>query len=211
MKSGIMILPIIIGLIICMTLGSIFVSVVGYYHPIMAAGTIISTVGAGLCTTLEVDSSSSKWIGYQAMCGLGLGFGFQLPFIAVQTALPRSDIPVATAIVTFAQNLSSAVLVAIGQTVFQNRLLANVQQFAPAADPQAVIHAGAANLDQHFSSDVLPGIVHAYSAAATESFYVATAIAALSIIGLVRLEWLSVKEKASNESGAQILSDDQSK
>ncbi|KAJ5837020.1 MFS general substrate transporter [Penicillium robsamsonii] len=193
-QSGTMILPIIIGLIVCMSLGAVFVTVVGYYIPIMAIGTIISTIGAGLCSTLEVDSSASKWIGYQAMCGIGLGFGFQLPFIAVQTALPRSDIPVATAIITFAQNLSEAVLVALAQTIFQNRLVAHVKQLSPLVDPNVVVHAGAANLDQHFSADVLPGIVRAYSAAVTETFYAATGIAALSFIGLIRLQWLSVKK-----------------
>jgi hypothetical protein len=208
MKSGIMILPIIVGLIICMTLGSIFVTVIGYYHPIMVAGTIISTIGAGLCTTIEVNSSSGKWIGYQAMCGLGFGLGFQLPFIAVQTALPRSDIPVATAVITFAQNLSSAVVVAIGQTVFQNRLLAHVAQFAPTVDPEAVVHTGAAGLDRHFSDDVLPEIVRAYSAAVAETFYVAAAIAALSIIGLVRLQMLSVKKNETKENGAEAAISD---
>ncbi|KAJ5130682.1 MFS general substrate transporter [Penicillium bovifimosum] len=207
MKSGIMILPIIVGLIVCMTLGSIFVSVIGYYHPIMVAGMIVSTVGAGLCTTLEVESGSGKWIGYQAMCGLGLGLGFQLPFIAVQTALPRSDIPVATAVITFAQNLSSAVIVAIGQTVFQNRLLVHVAQFAPTVDPNAVVHSGAAGLDKLFPSNVLPQIVRAYNAAVTETFYVATAIAALSIFGLIRLEQLSVRKNGGDENVADALSE----
>lgn len=198
-----MILPIIIGLIICMTLGAVFVTAVGYYHPIMAIGTIISTIGAGLCTTLDMYSSPSKWIGYQAMCGIGLGFGFQLPFIAVQTALPKSDIPVATAIVTFAQNLSEAVLVALGQTIFQNRLLTHIERLSPSVDPHAIVHGGAANLDQRFPAEVLPEIVRAYSNAVTDTFYVATAIAALSVIGLFRLEWLSVKKKGSNENAAQ--------
>nr|L0E4G6.1 RecName: Full=MFS-type transporter phqF; AltName: Full=Paraherquamide biosynthesis cluster protein F [Penicillium fellutanum]AGA37273.1 efflux pump [Penicillium fellutanum] len=132
-----------------------------------------------------------------------LGFGFQLPFIAVQTALPRSDIPVATAIVTFAQNLSEAVLVALAQTIFQNRLFAHVKQLSTLVDPNALVHAGAANLDQHFSADVLPEIVRAYSAAVTETFYAATGIAALSFIGLIRLQWLSVKKTKTNGNAAQ--------
>ena len=45
------------------------------------------------------------------------------------------------------------------------------------------------------SEDVLPAVLVAYSNAITESFYVAVAMAAISIIGVLPVQWLSVKGK----------------
>lgn len=49
----------------------------GWYKPFMIAGGAIFTVGAGLLYTLQVNSGTGKWIGYQLVCGFGAGAGVQ--------------------------------------------------------------------------------------------------------------------------------------
>ena len=42
-----------------------------------------------------------KWFGYEVLTGAGVGVGFRIPIIAVQTVLPLKDVHVGTACVIF--------------------------------------------------------------------------------------------------------------
>ncbi|KAJ5490289.1 Major facilitator superfamily domain general substrate transporter [Penicillium expansum] len=193
-KSGVMNLPLILGVTIFTMVSAVLVTVSGYYNPFVLAATVIFSVGNGLLTTLEPSSGPAKWIGYQAMTGIGAGMGMQLPTIVVQAAVQEADVPVATTLVAFTQTLSGAVFISIAQNVFQNRLVANVQKFAPMLDPAAVVKAGATKLRETFP-DHIHVVLQAYNNAVTQSFYIAVAMSALSIVGALSLQWISVKKK----------------
>ena len=180
-------------MIICSAIGGLLVSLLGYYTPLMYLGSALLTIGAGLCTTLQVTTEPSKWIGYQIIFGIGAGVGFQQPINALQTVLPLQDIPVGTAIITFSQSLSSALFIAIAQNVFQNRLVASLSHNAPTVNPQSVLNAGAANLARSLPASVVPRALYAYNVAVSQTFYVAVATAALSFIGAGLVEWKSMR------------------
>jgi hypothetical protein len=63
------------------------------------AGAVVALVGAGLLFSLQRDTSTGKWIGYQIVGGLGWGASFQLPIIIAQSAASASDLPSVTAII----------------------------------------------------------------------------------------------------------------
>ncbi|OQE41981.1 hypothetical protein PENCOP_c004G09042 [Penicillium coprophilum] len=195
LKSGIMNLPTIMGVVIVSILSGGLVTACGYYTPFMIASSVILTIGAGLLTTLEIDSNHSKWIGYQAVFGIGLGLGMQQPMIVAQTALKAEDIPSGTAIVMFAQTLGGAIFVSVGQNVFQNQLVQNLAHYAPEEDAAKLISAGATMLRSIVSGDALHQVLIAYNAAIVQTFYVAVAMGALSLVGPIFVEWLSVKGK----------------
>jgi hypothetical protein len=188
-------LPMIITVVVCSILAGGLVTACGYYTPFMIASSIIMTIGAGLLTTLETDSNHSKWIGYQALFGIGLGLGMQQPMIVAQTALKKEDVPSGTAIVLFGQTLGGAIFVSVGQNVFQNQLLTNFAKYAPDQDATKLISAGATMIRSFVSGDDLHHVLTAYNAAVTQTFYVAVAMGALSLIGPVFVEWISVKGK----------------
>lgn len=193
--SGVMALPTIVGMIIASILGGVLVSIIGYYTPVMYVASVLLTIGAVLCTTLTVSSGHSHWIGYQAMVGLGSGFGFQQPVIAVQTVLSAEDVPIGTALITFMQTLSGAVFLAAAQNVFQNGLVANVIRDIPQITPDQVIAGGAAQLQDRFPPDVMPALLNAYNEAIVRrAFFVGVAAAGASIVGPMFLEWRSVKK-----------------
>lgn len=171
------------------------VSAIGYYTPFMLISSVIMTIGAGLLSTLKVDSGHPAWIGYQALTGIGIGVGLQQAMIVVQTAVQDTDVPSATAIVMFTQSLGGALFVSVGQNVFQNQLFKNLAIEAPSVNAAQVAGTGATMLRHVVSEDVLPAVLVAYSNAITESFYVAVAMAAISIIGVLPVQWLSVKGK----------------
>ncbi|KAJ5764605.1 hypothetical protein N7533_003286 [Penicillium manginii] len=194
-KSGIMNLPMIIAVVVVSLLAGGLVTACGYYTPFMIASSIIMTIGAGLLTTLEVDSGHPKWIGYQALFGIGLGLGMQQPMMVMQTALDPMDVPSGTAIVMFSQTLGGAIFVSVGQNVFQNQLFQNLAHYAPDAPAAQLISAGATMLRTLVHGDELHRVLVAYNEAIMQTFYVSVAMGALTLVGPIFVEWLSVKGK----------------
>lgn len=195
MKSGIMNLPMIIAVVVVSIVTGGLVTACGYYTPFMIVSAIIMTIGAGLLTTLETNSGHAKWIGYQALFGIGLGLGMQQPMIVVQTALKAEDVPSGTAIVMFSQTLGGAVFVSVAQNIFQNQLLHNLHTYAPGVNAAMLISHGATMLRTLVSSSLLHPVLVAYNKAVTQVFYVAVAWGALSLVGPIFVEWISVKGK----------------
>ncbi|KAJ5742771.1 uncharacterized protein N7511_011172 [Penicillium nucicola] len=195
LKSGIMNLPMIIGVIIFSILAGGLVTACGYYTPFMIVSSILMSIAAGLLATLQTDSNHSKWIGYQALFGIAIGLGMQQPMIVAQAALKTVDVPSGMAIVMFAQTLGGAIFVSVGQNVFQNQLVQNLKIYAPDADAAKLISAGATMLRSVVSGPELHKVLVAYNAAITQTFYVAVAMSALSLVGPIFVEWISVKGK----------------
>jgi hypothetical protein len=92
-----MVLPIVFASI----LNGAFTTKIGYYTPSLIFGTCLSIIGAGLLTTLEIDASEGKWIGYQIIYGFGLGCASQAPNLAAQTVLPREDVGIGASLMFF--------------------------------------------------------------------------------------------------------------
>lgn len=70
-----------------------------------------------------------------------------------------------------------------------------MKSIVPDLDPSIVLNAGATTLVEKVPAQFLAGVRLAYNNAITSSFYVATAMAAVSIFGAVAFEWKSVKGK----------------
>jgi len=77
-ESGIQILPLLISTILSALLGGIGMSLVGYVMPFMVLGGAVHTVGAGLLTTLSVDTPFVDWVIFQVIAGAGLGMNLQV-------------------------------------------------------------------------------------------------------------------------------------
>lgn len=193
LTSGILCLPLMLALIITNAVSGFGISVFGYYAPFMIASTILLSIGAGLLTTFKVSTPDSMSIGYQILYGLGVGLGIQQPLVTVQTVLPLADIPTGTAMVIFSQTFGGSLAVSVAQNVFANQLIHQLMTQGIGLDPNAILHLGATDLEDKIPQNLLHGVQTAYNAALTETWYVAVALAALSIFAW-RVEWRSVKE-----------------
>jgi MFS family permease len=98
-ESGIRNLPLILGTTIATIISGGLISAHGHFVPFMTLGSVMATIGSGLLYTLSTTSSSSQWIGYQAMAGLGIGLGFQVPIIAGQATASHADLSSVTAMI----------------------------------------------------------------------------------------------------------------
>ena len=63
-QSSIENIPILLAVVIGTIVSGGLVSKIGYYTPFMLASTVLTAIGAGLLNTFDLDTGSSKWIGY---------------------------------------------------------------------------------------------------------------------------------------------------
>ena len=75
------------------------VGATGLFNPFLIVGSVLTTVAAGMLTTLQIHSGSSVWIGYQAIGGIGLGLCLTTPIMVTQRISKPEDIAPATAVV----------------------------------------------------------------------------------------------------------------
>lgn len=63
-QSGIRTLPTVLGLVLFSIVGGGAATALGQYVPLLLISSIITSVGAGLLSTLKVDSTIGYWFGY---------------------------------------------------------------------------------------------------------------------------------------------------
>lgn len=64
-RAGIRLLPYFLGTVTFVIGSGFVVSKIGYYTPVLIAGTALMVVGCGLLTTFKVDTNNGEWIGYE--------------------------------------------------------------------------------------------------------------------------------------------------
>lgn len=199
-KSGIMLLPLILSTVLGSLSSGIVVSRVGYYTPFLIISSVIMPIGAGLLATFTPSTGHSKWIGYQILFGIGLGVGMQQPLNVVQTVLERPDIATGSALIMFTRFLGSAVFLPVAQNIFLNNLVPKLSVL-PGISPSAVLNGGATQLRNLASGDDLTALLSDYNAAIVDVFYMVIATCAVTIFGSVFVEWRSLKARAKEQSG----------
>lgn len=194
-NSGIRLLPTMVAQIISSLVSGALITVFGYFNPWLLTGTALMSIGSGLIATFDLDTASSKWIGYQVIYGLGAGMFQTVPLIAIQAVLDAARTPVGIATVSFFQFFGSAFYVAISQTIFNEQLVKQLAENAPNVDVAKLLAAGTANIRNAVTPDQVHGVLQSYNTAMLDSFYLAAAICAVGFFCSFGLEWVSVKGK----------------
>lgn len=116
------------------------------------------------------------------------------------------DIPTGTSIIVFGQTIGAAIVLSVGETVFQNQLKANIEKYLGIVveDAHSLMTEGTSALAATLTADQLPLLIEASSKSLTQTFYVALAMAGLSIVGSLAMEWKSVKKAAEAEEAARM-------
>ncbi len=186
--SGLELLPLLVGLIICSTGSGIVISKTGRYRVFPIAGTALTTVGLLLLSQVGVGTSLVTVALYMFVLGVGLGCVMQVLLLIVQNAVPYSELGVATSSATFFRSIGGSFGVAIFGAIFSNVLVGNL-----------VRHLGTAKLPRGLSSssvtpailDKLPQAVHhgiaaAYAESIQTVFVIAAPIAGIAFL----VSWL---------------------
>lgn len=95
--AGVHNLPLLLSCGIGSLAAGLIISRLRHLIPVMVWASGGACIGTGLIYTLDVNSSSSYWIGYQVLVGLAFGSGLPLAIIGGQARSSAEDLPSATA------------------------------------------------------------------------------------------------------------------
>jgi EmrB/QacA subfamily drug resistance transporter len=133
-NSGELLTPMFIGLIGFSTLAGQLMTRVTHYRFIGTAGVGIMIAGMVLLSRVGVDTPTWQVAADIMIIGGGLGLTFPLTLVAVQSALPREFLGVASSQVQFWRNLGGTIGSAVLGSILANRLPGAI------ADQVAALH-----------------------------------------------------------------------
>jgi EmrB/QacA subfamily drug resistance transporter len=126
-NSGIILMPMMLGMVVASTLSGQIVSRFGGHYRIPAIlGLAIMSVGMYLMSRMTPDTTYSRALFNTAVTGLGMGMALPQFVIAVQNAVPYPIMGVATSSVQFFQSIGQAVGLAVFGSIMANRFASNV-------------------------------------------------------------------------------------
>jgi MFS family permease len=186
--SGINLLPLIVSNSLGMLCAGSIASRFGHYVPFMWIGPLILATGGGLYQLVRPDSPRGHWIGFQILSGLGYGSCSQMPILAVQVVLSKPDIPTGLVMIMFFQMLGGALAPSVGQNIFTDGLLQNLNKLQ-GIDSEAIVAAGASGFREIVPRDLMDAVIDAFNSALRNVFWVAVATPAIAWITSWALEW----------------------
>uniref|UniRef100_A0A093V816 Putative HC-toxin efflux carrier TOXA n=1 Tax=Talaromyces marneffei PM1 TaxID=1077442 RepID=A0A093V816_TALMA len=174
-RSGVNNLLLVLAAAVFALAGGAVVIMTGRPQQVMFIGSILSTVAIGLIYTLDIGTSTPKWVGYQFFVGCSMAVAMMHGLSIAQAAADPKDLSAVTANLLFFQTVGGAFSTSAAQSAFVNRLLATLPKTAPSVDPGLVLITGASDLQNVFQPDVLPGVLLAYMVGIKTAFVVAIA------------------------------------
>lgn len=129
--SGLLLLPMMGGLLIASVASGQVVSRTGHYRAFPIAGTAITAIALYLLSRLEI--TTNMWIVSLDLfvLGTGLGLVMQVLVIAIQNAVEYRDLGVATSGATFFRSIGASFGVAIFGSIFSAALRDNLTRLVP--------------------------------------------------------------------------------
>lgn len=173
------------------------VASIGLYLPFMWSGAVIFTIGAGLLTSLNLNTDLAHPIGYQILAGYGFGSSMQLCATAVRASvLDKEDVPISSALTIFARFFGGSLAAALAQNIFRVELIHSLQDSVAAFDTNAIVAAGAID-GVYMVPEALRGVVReAYNITVSKTFLIAVASGGLAFICTLGIEWKNIKKPA---------------
>jgi len=204
-KSGLMLLPLVGGLMAASLTSGRLISKFGKYRIFPIIGTATVSLAFFLFSHIAVDTSRVLLGIWMAILGLGIGMVMPVLTLAVQNAVDRKDLGTATSSVTFFRSIGSSLGAAIFGAILANRLAHHIAQNiggAQGASAAKGLSSSAASL-----ATLPPAILHKVLTAFASSFHdvflfgIPFAVAAFIVALFLRESPLktSAREEAAGE------------
>ncbi len=121
-KSGLLLIPLTAGIMLSAIVSGQLISKTGRYKIFPVIGSVLMVIGMVLLHLVAVDTPFWQTSIFMAVFGLGLGNTMQPITLAVQNAMPPTDIGVATSSATFFRQMGGT----LGTAVFLSVLFSSV-------------------------------------------------------------------------------------
>ncbi|KAG6004262.1 hypothetical protein E4U21_001274 [Claviceps maximensis] len=203
--SGVRNLPFILAVSITTVASGAYVSATGRYQPLLIGGGVVATLGAGLLYTMDVDSPTGAWVGYQIVAGLGWGTAFQMPMIAIQGSVAPEDLATATGMLLFFQSIGGAYFVSGSQSAFINQAIRHVMQNkSQKINQTTLVLTGATEIRTAFPAEQQPLVIAGYMAGLKVVFAMCIAASGLATLVGLGTRWSRLKQHEKREIGGTL-------
>ena len=208
--SGYNLLPLVGGLIVSATMSGQIVARTGKYKILMLVSLVMLAVGLALMTQLTAETPRPVLWFWMVIAGLGIGPSFAVFTLVVQNSVNAARIGVATASLTFFQQIGGTIGLTFAGSLLATRLVSEIpKQLVAAGVPQQVVDGfaggggvdltGTGDLGQRILASVppaqqpqiaplIPAIVHAiyeaFSVAIAATFWVGVVGAVIAVIAV---------------------------
>ncbi|KAF8849212.1 MFS general substrate transporter [Acephala macrosclerotiorum] len=121
-RAGVMLFPTATTIAPAAAATGAYITITGKYRSIQFVGWVLMVIGVGLFPLLDRNSTTSAWVGYQALFGLGNGMVFNAMIPPLLASLPPSEVATATATWTFMRSFGSIWGIAIPSAIFNEKV-----------------------------------------------------------------------------------------
>jgi EmrB/QacA subfamily drug resistance transporter len=166
-KSGLLLLPLVVGMLVTLVISGRLITKWGHYKAFPIIGTIVTALGVWLFSHLTLHTTQLELTLWMLVLGAGVGSFLQVMTLAVQNAVPRSELGVATASATFFRSMGSALGGAVFGAILTNRLAFHLKQLLP----HASIAGNAANLSTSVQNGVTPTFINKLPPSVSHDIY----------------------------------------
>ncbi len=212
--SGLITLPLMLGLVLVGLLAGITITRTGRYKELMLVGAVLLGVGVLLLARLSATSSAWEVVGGVGLIGVGLGALSQQYTLVVQNAVARKDLGVATAALQFFRNVGATVGTAIFGTVLSSGLDDAIFRHLPpqlaATMPHGTINAGSV-LDTSVISSLPIEVISAVRAGLADQialiFWVSVPITVFVFICTLLIKPMELRDTLNSpeDAGRELL------
>jgi EmrB/QacA subfamily drug resistance transporter len=206
-KSGLMMLPLVVGLMGASLTSGRLISKFGRYRrfPIMGTATVV--IAFFLFSHIAVDTNRVLLGAWMLILGLGIGMVMPVLTLAVQNAVDRKDLGTATSSVTFFRSIGSSLGAALFGAILTNRLAHHIAQNvggAEGAHAAKELSTSAQNLHT-LPPDVLHKVLVSFASSFHDVFLFGLPFAVLAFIVALYLKESPLRGSAREEAAGEGL------
>lgn len=202
-QAGMQMTPMMGGVLVTSIISGQIISRIGRYRFFPIAGTAVMTVGLGLLSLLNLETTAWQAAGSMLVLGLGLGMVMQVLVLATQNAVDYRLLGVATSGVTLFRSIGGSIGVALFGAVFAAGLAHQLADHLPAGSqlPSGTDAASIAALP----AAVRDIYLHAFVDALVPVFWLAAVVALVGFLLTWLLREIPLQGRAAVDLGADTL------
>ncbi|KAJ7756579.1 ABC transporter [Mycena metata] len=193
-KSGIDLLPLMLGLVLTGAIAGGVVAKTGYYWPVLVVAPCFLALGSGLLYTLDASTSSAKLVGFQILAAIGIGLGFQNGSVVIQAEF-NDEKKLRDVHAAFGWYVPSTIGLGIAEPIFASPLAKNLRKFAPDA-PVSIVEEAPTAIYSALPKEFIPGVVHSYTDALKVVFVVGVPAAGMALIAALFIKNIRIVKTA---------------
>ncbi|KAK0702245.1 major facilitator superfamily domain-containing protein [Lasiosphaeris hirsuta] len=207
-RTGVQLLPAIFIAIPGAVAAVLLLAKFGKYKPLHWMGFGLNTIGLGLFTLLDKNSSTAEWIVFQMVAAGGSGFVLNTLLPACQAQLSEADQASATATWSFVRSFGSIWGVAIPATIFNNYISKSVHQVSDLTVAARLMagnaySSGTASFVKSFEGPIKEQVIRLYTDSLKEVWRISIIFSGVSFLLVFLEKQIKMRTELETEFGLE--------